>query len=103
LLDTRRDRSREMSSLILIIFLLAYNSDKPYTVRMMTVYDSPEKISMYRLKVLRSAMKLELLGMKKKGRSVFHIVREEFGFSGNRAKVFEDFSNFLLDLEQETK
>ena len=70
---------------------------------MSEVYDNPEKISLYRLKVLRSAMKLELLGMKRGGKSVFHIVRDEFGFKGNNNKVFEDFSNFLLDVQSDIK
>ena len=55
------------------------------------------------MKVLRSAMKLELAGLKRRGNSVFHIVRSEFGLKGNRQKVYEDFSNFLLDVQSDIK
>ena len=32
----------------------------------MKVYDTPDAINSYRIKTLRSALKLEILGMKKK-------------------------------------
>ncbi len=70
---------------------------------MSEVYNNPEKIDLYRMKVLRSAMKLELAGLKRRGNSVFHIVRSEFGLKGNRQKVYEDFSNFLLDVQSDIK
>ena len=55
----------------------------------MIAYDSPEKIALFRLKSLRGALKLEILGMKRNGRSVYSIVKEEFGFKGNKQKVLK--------------
>ena len=52
----------------------------------MIAYDSPEQIALFRLKSLRGALKLEILGMKRNGRSVYSIVKEEFGFKGNKQK-----------------
>jgi len=52
-------------------------------------YDSAEEIAFFRLKSLRGALKLEILGMKRKGRSVYSIVKEEFGFKGNKQKVLK--------------
>ena len=36
-------------------------------------------IDKYRLKVLLKGLKLELLGIKKRGRSCYSIIKEEFG------------------------
>tara|TARA_B100000700_G_scaffold326813_1_gene439514 strand:- start:6534 stop:6749 length:216 start_codon:yes stop_codon:yes gene_type:complete len=55
----------------------------------MIAYDSPEQIALFRLKSLRGALKLEILGMKRNGRSVYSIVKEEFGFKGNKQKVLK--------------
>jgi len=53
----------------------------------MQVYDSPEVINNFRLRALRGALKLEILGMKRRGRSAYSIIKEEFGFKGSRQKV----------------
>jgi hypothetical protein len=55
----------------------------------MVIYDSAEQIAMFRMKALRGALKLEILGMKRRGRPVYSIVKEEFGFKGNKAKVLK--------------
>ena len=55
----------------------------------MEVYDSPEAINNFRLRALRGALKLEILGMKRRGRSAYSLAKEEFGFKGNKQKVLE--------------
>ena len=50
----------------------------------MQFYDSAEEIALFRMKALRGALKLEILGMKRRGRSVYSIVKEEFGFKGGK-------------------
>ena len=52
-----------------------------------------ENINLFRLLSLRSALKLEIVGMKRRGRSAYSIIKEEFGLTGNKKSV-------LLDLEQ---
>ena len=49
-------------------------------------------IDLYRLCTLKSALKLEILGMKRRGQSVYSIIKEEFGLKGNKQRVFEQFS-----------
>lgn len=69
----------------------------------MKVYDTPEQIDAFRLRALRGALKLEVLGMRRKGRSVYSIVKEEFGFKGSKVKVLQqleekiesDYRNFI--------
>lgn len=48
-------------------------------------------IEVYRLKVLLSALKLEVLGMKRRGPSVYSIVKREFNLKGSRQSVYEQF------------
>ena len=55
----------------------------------MKVYDTPEQIDAFRLRALRGALKLEILGMKRGGRSAYSIVKEEFGFKGSKIKVLQ--------------
>jgi hypothetical protein len=54
-------------------------------------------IAVYRLIVLRSALRLEKLGMKRRGRSALAIVKEEFGLKGNRDSVYEQFDRIVND------
>ena len=63
----------------------------------MQTYDTPEQIDAFRLRALRGALKLEILGMRRGGRSVYSIVKEEFGFKGNKQKVLEQLEAKIND------
>ncbi len=63
----------------------------------MKIYDTPEKIDSYRLKVLRGALKLEILGMKRRGPSAYSIIKKEFGFKGSKVKVLEQLESKIDD------
>ena len=52
---------------------------------------TPEQISTNRLAVLRSTLKLEMAGMKGRGRTALSVLRG-MGYSGNRAKVLAQVS-----------
>ena len=60
-----------------------------------------DSIRLFRLKVLRSALGLEMKGMKKRGRSTYAIVKEEFGYSGNRQRVWDQLDSRIKSLEGE--
>lgn len=60
------------------------------------VLDTPEAIDRFRLVALKGALKMETLGMKRRGQSAYSIVKQEFGFKGNKASV-------LKQLEQKIK
>jgi len=62
----------------------------------MQIIDTPAAIARYRLLALKSALKLEVLGMKRsRGPSVFSIVKKEFGFKGTKASVLEQFTQHI--------
>lgn len=59
------------------------------------ICNTPESINAFRLLTLRGALKLEVLGMKRRGPSALSIVKREFGFKGNAKSVSEQFAAFL--------
>ena len=65
----------------------------------MIAYDNPNEIAMFRMKTLRSALKLEILGMSRRGRSVYSLVKEEFRLKGNKQKVLEQLNTKIIMLD----
>ena len=59
---------------------------------------TPEQISFFRLAALKGALKLETVGMKRRGRSAYSIVKEEFGFKGNKKKVLSQLEELIEEL-----
>lgn len=58
-------------------------------------------VVLYRLLALRQGLTLEIAGMRRSGRSANAIVREEFGFRGNRAKVLEQLEQHIRERKEE--
>jgi len=54
----------------------------------------------YRLLTLRSALELEILGMNRRGRSVYSIIKEEFGFKGNKQKVYDQIDELIKKMKE---
>ena len=59
--------------------------------------NTPNQIDAFRLLTLRGALRLEVMGMKRHGRSVYSIVKEEFDLKGNKQKVFDQFTKILQE------
>tara|TARA_Y100000588_G_C14131706_1_gene871912 strand:+ start:274 stop:492 length:219 start_codon:yes stop_codon:yes gene_type:complete len=64
------------------------------------VYDNPQEIQLFRLKALRGAIKLESLGMKRRGQSAYSIAKQELGLTGNRNKVLDQLNTIIKAHEQ---
>ena len=60
-----------------------------------TVIDTPEGIRMARLLTLKSALKLETLGMKHSRGSVYALIKREFGLRGNKQRVYTQFCELV--------
>jgi hypothetical protein len=54
-------------------------------------------IPYFRLLSLLGRLKIEMKGMKFRGRSTFAIVKEEFNLKGNKQKVFEQFEAIVKE------
>ena len=52
-------------------------------------------VEFYRLLTLRSALELEIGGMKNSRRSAYSIIKEEFGFKGNKQKVYDQIDELI--------
>ena len=61
----------------------------------MQVYDTPKAIDQFRIRALRSALKMEILGMKRRGQSAYSIVKSEFGFKGNKKSVLAQLEQII--------
>ena len=64
---------------------------------MSIIIDTPEGIAAYRMLALRSALKLEILGMKHSRGSAYATIKREFNLRGNRQKVLEQYENLLRE------
>ena len=58
-------------------------------------------VNFFRLLTLRSALKLEILGMKNSRRSVYAIIKEEFGFRGNKQKVYDQIDVHIKKIKDD--
>ena len=55
----------------------------------MQVFDTPEAIERFRMQSLKGALKMEIIGMKRRGQSAYSIIKQEHGFKGNKKSVLE--------------
>lgn len=65
----------------------------------MQVCDTPEQIDMFRFLSLRSALKLECLGMTRRGQSAYSIIKGEYGFKGNKKSVLEQMEQIIKEVK----
>ena len=60
--------------------------------------DTPEKIQFFRMLALKSALKLEInTSLRRRGRSAYAIIKEEFGFKGDRKRVLQQFEDLIKE------
>ncbi len=57
--------------------------------------DTPEQIDAFRARVLLRGLRLETLGMTKRGQSCYAIIKQEYGLKGSKQKVYENFKKIL--------
>ena len=67
----------------------------------MITLDTPEQIDMFRLLSLRSALKLECLGMKRRGQSAYSIIKAEYGFKGNKKSVLQQLEEIIEEVKND--
>jgi|HubBroStandDraft_1064217.scaffolds.fasta_scaffold34755_7 hypothetical protein len=56
-----------------------------------------DQIAGARLLTLRAAFGLELKGLSRRGRSVYSIVKQEFGLRGNKQRVYDQFDALVTE------
>jgi len=71
-------------------------SDKNNKNKSCIVFSGEEEVNTFRLITLRSALRLELSGIKAtRGFSAYATIKREFGLRGNKQKVFDQFTELL--------
>ena len=62
------------------------------------VLDIPEDINAGRILALKGALKIEVnTGLRRRGRSAYSIIKEEFGFKGNKARVLSQLEDWIAE------
>lgn len=59
------------------------------------VITGKDNIEFARMLALKGALRLETLGMGRRGRSAYSIVKSEYGFRGNKQSVYTQFCEFV--------
>ena len=67
------------------------------TMNKTLVLDTPQAIDGFRVRALRSALKLEVLGMTRRGVSAYRMVKNEFGFKGSKQKVLDQLLAYMKE------
>ena len=63
------------------------------------VVDTHEQIDMFRFLSLRSMLKLECLGMSRRGQSAYSIIKAEYGLKGNKKSVLEQMEQIIKEVK----
>ena len=64
------------------------------------IIDNPNHIELYTMMVQRQALKLQMKGIKTKGRSAYSLIKEQYGLKGNIAKVYAEFTTMIETAKQ---
>ena len=67
----------------------------------MMIADTPYKIDLYRLLSLRAALRLEVVGLRGRGRSAYSIAKQELGIKGNKQKVLDQVNQMIQSIKQQ--
>ena len=57
--------------------------------------DNEQQIAEFRLRTLHKMLKLEILGMHRRGQSAYSIIKQETGLKGSKQKVFDQLTDLL--------
>ena len=59
------------------------------------IIDKPAHIELYQMMVQKQALKLEIFGMKTRGRSAYALIKEMYNLKGSKQKVLEQFTAII--------
>ena len=67
----------------------------------MMIADTPYKIELYALLSLRAALRLEVVGLKGRGKSAYSIAKQELGIKGNKQKVLDQVNQMIQSMKEQ--
>jgi len=65
----------------------------------MSIIDNPNHIELYAMQCQKQALKLEIYGMKTRGRSAYALIKEIYKLKGSKQKVLEQFTRIIEDIK----
>ena len=63
------------------------------------IIDNPNHIQLYQMVVQKQALKLEIYGLKTRGRSAYSLIKEMYKLKGSKQKVLEQFTKIIEDIK----
>ena len=67
----------------------------------MMIADTPYKIELYRLLTHRAALRMEVVGLKGRGKSAYSIAKQELGVKGNKQKVLDQVNQMIQSMKEQ--
>jgi len=67
----------------------------------MMIADTPYKIELYALLSLRAALRMEVAGLKGRGKSAYAIAKQELGIKGNKQKVLDQVNQIIQSMKEQ--
>ena len=65
------------------------------------VADTPYKLDLLTLLYLRRNLRLEVVGLKGRGRTAYSVLKQELGIKGNRQKVLDQVNQMIQSMKQQ--
>ena len=63
------------------------------------IIDNPNHIELYLMEAQKQALKLEIYGLKTRGRSAYVLIKERYGLKGSKQRVLEQFTKIIEDIK----
>ena len=63
------------------------------------IIDNPNHIELYQMMVQKQALKLEIYGLKTRGKSAYVLIKEIYKLKGSKQKVLEQFTKMIEDIK----
>ena len=67
----------------------------------MMIADNPYKIDLYALLSLRAALRMEVAGLKGRGKTAYAIAKQELGIKGNKQKVLDQVNQMIQSMKEQ--
>ena len=65
------------------------------------IIDNPNHIELYAMQCQKQALRLEIYGMKRRGRSAYVLIKEMYGLNGSKKRVLEQFTAMIQSMKDQ--
>ena len=67
----------------------------------MMIADTPYKIDLLKLLYLRRNLRLEVVGLKGRGRTAYSVLKQELSIKGDRQKVLDQVNQMIQSMKEQ--